>query len=243
MYSGVHMNENEHTNDLYRKTHNLTQPGEQKNRHYKWPVDKHQFHFGKTEQREVDGTKKSLCNDFLDANYPITKIAKKNLEDYRQATADMVGKPKFKGTLKLTYADGFTFGVKSIVGEAWNAGKCIHGEPTRDMMVPDPDLSITFQPRSKFKSMRSSRSVDPNRIFGIPSIRSDLKVNMEKISCSDVTNYGNERDAYELLYPNIHQIIGMEQEALRVKLGKEEVIIIDINNLSSKNSLKVLITK
>ena len=220
------MNESEETNDLYRKTHNLTKPGEQKNRKYNWPVNKDNFAFGKTEPKETEGTKKSLCNDFLNANYPITKIAKKNLEDFRQATTDMVGKPKFKGTLNLTYADGFTFGLKSIIGANWNVGKCIHGDPTIDMTKADPDLSMTFQNRSKLKSvqrMRESRSVESNRIFGIPSIRSDLNYDTDKISVSNFTNFGKEKDAFELLYPNIHRVYGYEQEGLSQKVGKEDV--------------------
>ncbi len=217
------MNETDETKNLYRKTHNITQPGEQKNRNYNWPVDKNNFQFGKGEKREKDGTRKSLCSDFLEANYPITKIAKKNLEDFRQATTDMIGKSKFKGTLNLTYGDGFTFGVKSIVGENWNVGKCIHGEPNSNMITPDIDLSTTYHQRNKLKSMRSSRSVDSNHIFGVPSIRSDLTYNQEKKSVSDMTNYGNEKDAYELLYPNIHSIIGFDQEAFQKKICKEEV--------------------
>lgn len=224
------MNEDEKTNDLYRKTHNLTQPGEQKNRNYNWPVDKNTFQFGKTEKREQDGTKKSLCNDFLEANYPVTKIAKKNLEDFRQATIDMIGKPKFKGTLNLTFGDGFTFGVKSIVGDNWNVGKCIHGDPTNKMLNADPDLSTTFSHRSKLKSvqgLRSSKSFDSNRIFGVPSIRSDLPPkNKDKISVSDTTNYGGEKDAYELLYPNIHAPKGFEQDELQLKISKEEVFFL-----------------
>lgn len=220
------MNEDLKTTDLYRKTHGLTAPGEQKDRHYNWPVDKNNFQFGKTDKKELDGTKNSLCSDFLEAQYPSTKIVKKNLEDFRQATTDMVGIPRFKGTLSGTYADSFTFGKKSLAGVNWNVGKCIHGDPTLKMLEKEPDLSTTFQHRSKLKAIRESKSLDPNRIFGVPSIRADLahKKDKDKSSISDLTNYGGEKDVYELLYPNIHQVKGFDQEGLKTtKLNKDQV--------------------
>jgi len=91
------------------------------------------------------------------------------------------------------------------------------------MTKEDPDLSRTFSHRSKLKSLRSSRSVDPNRTFGVPSIRTDLLMNKDKISVSNFTNFGDEKDVYELLYPNIHLVYGMEQEGLQQKITKDEV--------------------
>ena len=83
-------------------------------------------------------------NDFLKNPYPQTKLVGKRLEDYRQATSDMLGKSKFYGTLNPKfYGEQHTFGKESKLGDAWNAGRCIHGDGstvTPQSVEPDIDL-------------------------------------------------------------------------------------------------------
>jgi len=125
IYTQVNLEEKEPVKKLYQKTHGLSDPGEQKDRNYNWPVDKHNHVFGKTEPIEYEGTKKCLNSDFLEANYPKTKIVSKRLEDFRQATSDVVGRSKFKGTLSEKIEPNHSFGVKSLLGNNWNVGKLI----------------------------------------------------------------------------------------------------------------------
>lgn len=181
------MVEPEEVKTLYNKSHGLTDPGEQKKRNYTWYVDKDNHVFGKPEAMEFDGAKKSLCNDFLESQYPKTVVANKRLEDFRQATSDMVGRSKFKGTLHPSIDENHTFGAKSVLGGNWNVAKCIHGDPeekTSKHLEPDLDLGKPTLHRSKLQNAQP-KDIDPEKTFGVPSIRNDLK--RGKVSVADLT--------------------------------------------------------
>jgi hypothetical protein len=173
-------------------THGHTLPGEQKDRNYNWYVDKHNHVFGKGEQMEQDGAKKSLRTDLLFSEYPITNVGQKRLEDYRQATSDLLGKGKFKGTLNPNIPNGFSFGVKSMKEGTWNVGKCLTGDmdsKRADMVVPDIDLGKSVNYRAKNTKLHPQHVDDnstSNRLFGVPTVRSDLP-SKEKKSVSDLT--------------------------------------------------------
>ena len=121
LYSGRFLTEDPETKLKYSRTHGHTDPGEQKNREYKWPVDKKAFVFGKPQPIEIDGAKKSLRTDKLEADYPMTKLVDKRVEDFRQASNLYVGKPKFKGTMRTDLPEDHSFGVKTNI--IFNAGK------------------------------------------------------------------------------------------------------------------------
>jgi hypothetical protein len=161
---------------LYTKTHGLTDPGEQKDRNYNWPVDKNQHVFGRPQGIEMDGAKKSLRTDFLEADHPKTRIVDKRLEDYRQATNDMLGRGKFRGTLHPSIDENHVFGKKSIIGENWNASKCMHGDPEEKNSkhyASDPDLGRSTLYRSKLTVVKPN-TVPDDKVFGVPSVRHDL---------------------------------------------------------------------
>jgi hypothetical protein len=66
----------------------------------------------------------------------------------------------------------FAFGVRNIQGtDNWNAAQCIHGQPHERELVPDKDLgrSIKLGCTNVIK-----RPEDENRIFGTPTIRTDI---------------------------------------------------------------------
>ena len=168
------MNETDEIKKMYKTTHGLTEPGEQKNRNYNWSVDKNKHAFGKPQIMEYNGTKKSLMTDLLEAQYPKTNIVTKRLEDFRKATEEGIGKTKYKGTVDPKLGDDFTFGVPSIknVNDHWNLGKCLQGDQNKTLNV-DSDLGRSILHRSKLSS-RQPRDYDPNKTFGIPSVREDL---------------------------------------------------------------------
>lgn len=187
LYSGSQLVEDEHAKTLYNKSHGLTDPGEQKNRHYNWYVDKSNHVFGKPEPIENDGAKKSLANDFLESNFPKTKIVNKRLEDFRQATSDMVGRSKFKGTLHPDLDETYTFGFKKD-SQNWNVAKCIHGaseEKTAKHLEADLDLGKNILHRSKLQNAKP-KEVDHSKTFGVPSIRYDLP-KKNQVSVADLT--------------------------------------------------------
>jgi hypothetical protein len=179
--------EDEKTRKMYQKTHGLTLPGEQKVRDYNWPVDKHKHVFGKPEHMEIDGCKKSLRPDILLNDYPATKLGDKRLEDFRQATSHMVGKSKFKGSLRNDLPEDFSFGSKSMKENAWNVGKCLNGDEeslTDKMLESDVDLGKSCLYRMKNPKCYPVHS-NYYKTFGVCSVRSDLK-EPERRSVSDL---------------------------------------------------------
>ena len=204
IYNGSLLKEPDDVKKLYYKTHGLTDPGEQSKRFYKWNFDPNNHKFGYFQDKEVDGAKKSLMNDFLYNPYPQTKLVGKRLEDFRQANNDLLGKGKFFGTLHPKFYDEqHTFGKESKLGDAWNAGRCIHGDEstvTNKSVEPDVDLGRDHHYANKLKNLQPIER-DSNKTYGVPSIRRDLPVKKLK-SVSDIKNYGDEPDAYDLLYPH-----------------------------------------
>ncbi len=189
LYAGTGMTEPEEVKTLYNKSHGLTDPGQQKDRSYKWYVDKNSHVFGKYEPREENGAQKSLTFDFLEANFPKTKVVDKRLEDYRQATSDMVGRSKFRGTLPPTVEETHIFGNKNVLGGTWNVAKCMHGDPeqkTESHLQPDPDLGKSVLYRSKLQNLQPKEN-EIDKTFGVPSIRYDLKREKDKLSICDLT--------------------------------------------------------
>lgn len=227
---------------MYQLTHGLTLPGEQKDRNYNWPVDKNTFSFGKEEKIEQDGAKLSLRTDLLVSEYPITKIGDKRLEDFRQANSELLGRSKFRGTLSSQISDDFVFGVKSMKESNWNVGKCLSGDleaKTQQMLIHDPDLGKSVAFRQKNTKYHPNEEANYKRLFGVPSVRNDLRPKECK-SVSDITvrnkfnqlkiqNYGNEKDAFDLLYPNPHNTRGLDD--------------CDFDQETSRDSLKELIKK
>ncbi len=175
IYSCPNLEESEETKKLYRTTHGFSNPGEQKDRNYNWKtIDKSNHIFGKPQEKEYNGAKNSLMTDFVDANYPKTKIVDKRLEDFRQATDDMLGTTKYKGTLNANLPEDHVFGVKSIKDDEknWNMGKCIQGELGKNIN-PDVDLGKSVVHKSKLSSVQPKEYI-PDKTFGVPSVRYDL---------------------------------------------------------------------
>ena len=227
IYNGSLLEEPPEVKKLYNKTHGVTDPGEQQTRNYNWMFDPKNHLFGYFVDKELDGVKKSLQTDNLYNPYPKTKLVLKRLEDFRVSTDDMLGRSKYFGTLhpKLTsLTDSYAFGKKNNLGDAWNAGRCIHGDPSsinEISVAPDIDLGRDYHYASRLKSLRPSER-DPNRVYGIPSIRSDL-TKKEYKSVTDTKNYGDEPDVYELLYPHPCHIRDVHDEDFDVLYTKDEI--------------------
>lgn len=190
LYSSGNMNETPDTKRMYTKSHGLTDPGEQKTRDYDWRFDKNNHLFGKAVIKEIDGTKKSLKTYTLNSEYPKTVFVSKRVEDFKQATQDMLGKSKFRGTMDETTAfnENFCYGMKKNKGgEIWNVGKLIHGDENlkkKNELEPDKDLGKSTLNRSKLSCVGIAHTPDPRRSFGVPSIRNDIpkKSNNTKIT-------------------------------------------------------------
>ena len=62
-----------------------------------------------------------------------------------------------------------------------------------------------------------------DKTFGIPSIRNDLP-KKKFVSVTDTNNYGNEKDAFELLYPHPCAPRGIDDEDFDKLYSKQEII-------------------
>ena len=225
IYNGSLLKEPDDVKKLYYKTHGLTDPGEQSTRFYKWNFDPKEHKFGYFQEKEIDGAKKSLMTDTLKNPYPQTKLVGKRLEDFRQATEDMLGKSKFHGSLNPKFYDeNHTFGKECKLGDEWNAGRCIHGDETTvtpKSVASDIDLGRDHHYSYKLKNLQPIER-DLNKTYGVPSIRRDLPAKKLKSVC-DNNNYGDEPDAYDLLYPHPEAVRGVYDEDFEKLLTKEEI--------------------
>ena len=217
--------EPENVKELYYKSHGTTDPGKQNTRYYKWNFDPNNYRFGYHEKGEIDGAKNSLKNDTLFNPYPQTKLVDKRAEDFRQATGNLLGKGKYYGSLNPNFYDeNHTFGKQSKFGDQWNVGRCIHGDESTvspESVKSDEDLGRSWRYGTKLKSLQPTQT-DINRVYGVPSIRRDLPKKTTK-SVSDVKNYGDEPDAYDLLYPHPEAIRGVYDEDFDKLFTKEEI--------------------
>lgn len=235
------MNETDRVKQLYYKTHLVTDPGQQNTRFYDWDKAKINLNdhiFGIKQSGEQDGVKKSMLNEMLKNPYPQTVLVNKKEEDFRQAKNDMLGVGKFFGTLNKRYTNDLdhTYGKKDDP-ERWNAAKCIYGDrntATADRVKPDEDLGKNIL--AKVKTHRSQISIPggEDRTFGVPTIRSDLVKPAKFKKVNDYHDYGDEPDAFELLYPHPEAIRGVTDEDFDKLYSKEE-----INTLMKKYDFKI----
>ena len=88
-------------------------------------------------------------------------------------------------------------------------------------MKEDIDLGKDVHNSYKLKNKQPSER-DVNRVYGVPTIRDDLPVKQLK-SVTDIKNYGDEPDAYELLYPHPENIAGVDDEDFEELMTKDEI--------------------
>ena len=100
--------------------------------------------------------------------------------------------------LALPGHDGRSRGAEGLNGKQY-----IQGTKTeREMRLPVKDLGINRKFRQTVQkfSRNDGHELDPNRAFGIPSVRNDIDKRGMK-SVADPLNYGVETDTKELLQP------------------------------------------
>ena len=183
----------------------VNDPGQQKDRTYNWNIDKTKHKFGYAEQKVLNGAAHSLHPERLGSGFPKTVIVKKTVEDFKQVAHDILGKPKNLGQGKIPVEPDHAFGVSTIGNDAWNAAKCMHGEPTDKEIEPDADLGKTLKAGCR-NEVRTD--ADINRTFGTPTIRNDIPFK-ERRSVADHQNYGDEPDAVDLLFPTTFTELGI----------------------------------
>jgi len=183
---------------LYVKSHSNYDPGEQRHRGYSWVdkdggIDPAQFRFGgNVKEGEKMGVAKAM-NPALDPTYVGTpSVVEKRLEDFRELTCEGLGTAKNLGFGVRPAGPTKVFGMASQAGPEWGVRECIGNYPPHEQQ-PDTDLGKSIRP--------GWRNMAPEtRVFGVPSIRSDIPAPQLK-SVADHQNYGDESGAGTLLYP------------------------------------------
>ena len=113
--------------------------------------------------------------------FPKTVIVKKTVEDFKSVAHDILGTSKNLGQGRPPVSQEHIFGVKTVGNDAWNAAKCIHGEPTERELQPDRDLGKCVKQGCKNEVRKPE---DAYRAFGAPTIRTDIPFK-EKRSVAD----------------------------------------------------------
>lgn len=127
---------------MYTKTHGNFAPGEQKTRDYNYPVNPVDHRFGFGEKKVLNGAAMSVHAERFESSFPKTVIVKKTVEDHKAVAQDQLGTVKNLGQgLMAGQLDGKVFGVRNVQGDdAWNAARCLHGDPSDRELQPDRDL-------------------------------------------------------------------------------------------------------
>ena len=223
--------ESQKTKDLYYKSHLVTEPGEQSTRFYDWKkpnINPKNHIFGIKQSGEQDGVKKSLMTDNLINPFPQTILVNKREEDFKQATSNLLGKSKYFGTLNTRYANdsNHTYGKTFLNDDTWNVGRCIYGDPktiNTEKVKPDEDLGKNSVLKKKYLAKKLP-NLSMDRVYGVPTIRCDLSPPKNNLkSVTDPIDYGDEPDAYDLLYPHPEAIRGVTDDDFDNLYTKDEI--------------------
>ncbi len=135
----------------------------------------------------------------------------------------MLGTRRNLGQGQHPVPQDFAFGARNMLGEGvWNAGKCIHGEPTEREVEADKDLGRCVKPGSR-NTVRKPEDV--NRAFGCPTIRTDIPFK-EKRSVADYNNYGDEPEAVDLLFPSTYTELGVTELDFQMVRPRQEIRVL-----------------
>jgi len=209
---------------LYVRSHANYAPGEQRHRDYVWRdkdgvIDPSRYAFGRSIHKpEVDGVAKTLAPKPGDGGpgeiMPNPLIVEKKLEDWREVKCEPLGRVKSVGHGNRTEPDK-VFGMPSQKVPEWGVQECIANYP-REQQEPDNDLGRSIRPGWR-------NIADPNRSFGVPSIRDDVPAPTLK-SVADHQNYGDESNAGALLYPPRFSDQGITQVDFLLARSQEQMI-------------------
>ncbi|CDW85169.1 UNKNOWN [Stylonychia lemnae] len=215
--------EDDEAQQLYKKTHGNYNPGEQKERDYIWPVDKNKMRFGYAEEKVLNGAANAVHHERIDQGFPKTVIVKKTVEDMKAVSQDQLGKPRNLGQGRPPIPQDFVFGIRNLQNnDTWNAAKCLHGEQNYRQLQPDADLGKCTKLGTRNQVRKPE---DTNRVFGCPTIRTDIPTR-EKRSVADYTNYGDEPEAIDLLFPQTFTEMGITEYDFQLPRGKEDIRVL-----------------
>lgn len=190
---------------LYRKTHGSVEPGEQHSRNYQYPrsvTGNPGFRFGNFGKIEADrhgrgmGAKTALAMEMGQepGSVPNSTLVKASLEAYHKVAHDHLGRSRSHKQSAQPMPPSHAYGAKSGRDDI-SAGVLIGGFYAAEEQMPDRDLGKCTVP--------GRRNLATDRAFGVPSVRHDLPIPLfEKRSVASTANYGDDADAFGLIFPN-----------------------------------------
>lgn len=120
----------------------------------------------------LNGAAAALHAERLEEGYPKTTIIQKVVEDHKAVSSDILGQSKNLGQGQEDRGSDFVHGARNLqAGDHWNAGRCIHGEPTEKQIAHDADLGKSVKPNCRNVVRKEE---DKDRAFGLPTIRADI---------------------------------------------------------------------
>jgi hypothetical protein len=188
----------EEGNDIYKRSHGSYAPGEQKRRGYNWGVDPDRTVFGrKGDTIAFNGVSKNISEVLKGPSNPADEASIVNLkkvEDFRNM-GDMLGRTKNLGQDSGYRPPDLIYG-KPSGNKSVSAIDVIRGRYSGADLEPDRDLGKSITPG--FRNISTQ-----NRVFGCPSIRSDIPHQPpQRRSLADCQNYGDDVPAQELINPS-----------------------------------------
>lgn len=210
--------------ERYKRTHQNWEPGENASRKYVWPdkiVGDPHFRFGVHDQEQGSlqagkGVKGVLSNANADeGGFPMTRVVKQTSEVYRQVANDQLGTTRNMMQGSPPVAASHAFGVKSSADQI-TAAELVKGFYTVPEQGPDHDLGRCVMP--------GRRNFHTRRPFGVPSVRTDVVAPpAEKRSVASSTNYGDDHDAFTLIYPSKLGSRGVSQADFHMRRPQHEI--------------------
>jgi len=212
---------------LYRKTHGSVEPGEQHCRNYAYPrsvTGNPGFRFGNYGRAEADkhgrglGAKAALSMETGQepGSLPSTTIVKASLDAYQKVAHDHLGASRSLKQNAQPLPPGHAYGAKSFRDDV-SAGVLIGGFYAAEEQMPDHDLGKCTVP--------GRRNMPTDRAFGTPSVRRDLAAPpIDKRSVASTANYGDDADAFGLIFPNKTGPVEDAFHARRTRADVEDLI-------------------
>jgi len=145
-------------------------------------------------------------------------LSKQNVEDFRDFSHETLGKVKNLGQTNPHVGSDFVYGFKPKEKEPWDASKCLRGDPIVSQVKEDENLGKS----TKHGFRNSTKEGDERRVFGVPTIRNDVKKPSLR-SVADSNNYGDEPPAIGVLFPQRFSEMGIDKADFDTPRTKEEI--------------------
>lgn len=136
--------------EIYRRSHGFSHPGEQKHRGYHWSVDPVTTRFGiKGDTIALNGVSKNIADVLRGAGDTPSIVNTKKVEDFRNM-GDALGRTKNLGQnsaarpFETIYGGGSASMRKS--GNVWGAAEVMRGRYSTAQQLPDGDLGKSITP-------------------------------------------------------------------------------------------------